>query len=230
MKSVGQVLRTARENKKFTVEDVYKFIRIHPRFINALEEGDYSVFSNKVHAKGFLKIYADLLGLDVDQTLAFWRREYETFFDKKQAKKSFSMKNLRPEKLAITSGFLLGAFSVVLVIGFFSYLFYQYKSYTGAPKLEVFAPQNSIIVSSDLLDVTGKTDTDSVVLINNQKVVLNIDGTFATSLKINEGANTLSILSVNRLGKETEVVRTVIFRPPAPSVLESTEATPPFRP
>ena len=67
MKTVGQILKSQREKKKLTVNDVYKFIRIHPRFITALENDNYSGFEGRVHAKGFLKIYTDFLELNINE-------------------------------------------------------------------------------------------------------------------------------------------------------------------
>ena len=79
----------------------------------------------------------------------------------------------------------------------------------------------------DILDIIGKTDLDSSVFINNQEIVSGPDGSFARSVKLKEGLNTFSIKSVNRLNKETEVVRTVIYRPQQrfEEVAETTEST-----
>jgi trehalose/maltose hydrolase-like predicted phosphorylase len=118
----------------------------------------------------------------------------------------------------------------VLVVLFFGYIVYQYKNYTGAPYLEIYYPQNNIVVVSDIIDITGKTQLDSDVYINNQKVVLNNDGSFATSLKLKEGINTLSINAINRLSKKTELIKTIIYRPEQKqreiTPLEVTESTP----
>lgn len=218
MKSVGQMLREAREKKKFAVGDIHKFIKIHPKFIQALEEDNYSVFSDKIHAKGFLKIYAEFLGLDVEQLSAFWRREHEAAFDKKRQKKKLGPSLSKPAKIILTPQLITGVLVSILVVGFFIYLFVQYKSYSGAPALEIYTPQSNIIVHSDVLDITGKTDQDCVLLINSQRVILNPDGSFATSLRLNEGINTLSFMAVNRLGKETEKICTIIYRPQEPVV------------
>ncbi|OGC47937.1 hypothetical protein A2886_01625 [candidate division WWE3 bacterium RIFCSPHIGHO2_01_FULL_42_13] len=227
--SVGNILKSQRAHKKFTLEDVHKFVKIHPIFLRALEEGDYSVFSNKVHATGFLKNYAEFLELDANKLLGLWRREYEAYFDKrtKETAASSAVKKLESAKLLITPGLVLATASAILVVLFFGYLFYQYRSYSGAPKLEIYTPQNSIVVNSDILDVTGKTDRDSVLLINNQRVLLDKDGGFVTSVKLREGLNTLSFLSVNKLGRETEETRTIIYRSleEVPAVLETTEST-----
>ena len=212
MKSVGEILKNQRLNKKFSLDDVHKFVKIHPKFLRALEEGNHQVFSNKIHATGFLKNYAEFLELDVNKLLGLWRREYEGFFDKKKKETLNKTKRLEPAKLLVTPGLVLSVVAVTLVFLFFGYLFYQYRSYSGAPKLEIYTPQNSIVVNSEVLDVTGKTDRDSVLLINNQRVLLDKDGSFVTSLKLKDGLNTLSFLSVNKLGRETEEIRTIIYR------------------
>uniref|UniRef100_A0A7C4TJ84 Helix-turn-helix domain-containing protein n=1 Tax=candidate division WWE3 bacterium TaxID=2053526 RepID=A0A7C4TJ84_UNCKA len=233
MKTVGQILKTAREQKKFTLEDVHKFVKIHPKFLIALEEGDYNQFSNKIHAKGFLKIYSEFLDLDVSQVLAFWRREYEAMFEKKEnLKPKFEVKSLKKSGFVITPSFIIASVSVFLTVGFFGYLFYQYRTYAGAPKLEIYSPQNNMIANYEIVDVTGKTDMDAELMINNQKVITDKDGGFATSIRLKPGLNTLSFLSVSKLKKETEEIRTIIYRAPEKEaisgltpVVESTEST-----
>ena len=227
MRSLGQILKTQRENKRLTIDDVHKFIKIHPKYLEALESDTYAVFEGKVHAKGFLKMYADFLELNTSEVLALWRREYEAGFEKHKEEKFFQIKPVDPPGVTITPGFILGTIATVLIIGFFSYLFYQYRSFTGDPKLDIYYPQNNISVDSDILDITGKTELDSSVFINNQKVVLNMDGSFAASIKLKEGLNTLSIVAVNKLNKKTELIRTIIYRPEREpeKVIESSEST-----
>jgi len=226
MQTVGQILHAQREKKKLTLEDIHKFVKIHPKYLSALENDDYSVFSDKVHAKGFLKIYADFLELDVERMLAFWRREYEGGFERehKKERRKYDLKVLDSPKIRLTPSILFTAVAGILITVFFAYLFFQYKNYSGAPSLEVLSPENNIIVVTDVLDITGKTERDSVLFINNQRVILNMDGSFATSIRLSEGINTLSLKAVNKLGKETEIIRTIIYRP-APAIIESTEST-----
>lgn len=213
MRSLGQLLKTQRENKKLTIDDVHKFIKIHQKYLSALETDDYSVFEGKVHAKGFLKMYSDFLELNTSEVMALWRREYEAGFEKLKEEKFFQIKPVETAKIAITPGLVLGSVAATLIILFFSYLFYQYKTFTGDPKLEIYYPQNNISVTADILDVTGKTELDSEVFINNQKIILNTDGGFAASIKLKEGLNTLSIVAVNKLNKKSEEIRTIIYRP-----------------
>jgi cytoskeletal protein RodZ len=233
MKSIGHILLQQRESKRLTLEDVYKFIKIHPRYLNALETDDYSVFEGKVHAKGFLKVYTEFLGLNLSEILALWRREYEGDLEKRKEEHFHQLKSLDSEKFVLTSSTIIGGIAMLLIVLFFGYLFYQYKNYTGAPRLEINYPQNNMVTNTDILDVTGKTELDTDVFINNQKLVLNTDGTFVTSIKLKEGINNISINAVNKLNKKTELIRTIIYRPqngqnspmPIPQTSESTEST-----
>ena len=232
-KSIGKLLMSQREKKKLTLEDIYKFIKIHPKYLYALENDDYSVFKGKVHAKGFLKVYSEFLDLNLDEVLALWRREYEGGFNAIDNERKVKLKNLDNYSFVLTTKIVLTALGIIFCILFFGYLFYQYKNYTDAPKLDIYYPQNNLLLEQDILDVTGKTDIDSEVFINNQKIILNPDGSFATSIKLKEGINSLKITAVNKLLKKTEIIRTVIYRPGKVNIekteetSESTESTPP---
>ncbi len=219
MKTVGQTLNLERKKRKLTIENIQKAIKIHPKFIKALEEDDYTVFDGEVHAKGFLRIYADFLGLPIDEMLALWRREHAQHFETTGLKKDHSrFRALQPSKIVLSPTLLITTLIGVLLLVFFGYLYYQYRHYVGDPQLTITHPDNNQIVTDSVVDITGKTDIDAQIFVNNQKVFLNPDGSFAASVNLKEGINTLSILAVNKLEKQTEVIRTIIHRPPSPSV------------
>lgn len=228
-KSIGDILRRARDRKKLTLDDVTKAIKIHPNYIKALESDSYSIFSGKVHSKGFLKIYAEFLDLNVEEILALWRREYEREFENKENKQLLPKKFIEPEKIVVTPSFVGSIIAFVLVIGFFGYLYFQYRNFTGAPKLTIFYPPDNLVIATDILDITGKTDLDSEITVNGQKIVLAPDGSFAESVRLKEGLNTISIKAENKFSKKTEFVKTIIYRPDKETTmetLESTESTP----
>ncbi|MEK7595870.1 MAG: helix-turn-helix domain-containing protein [Patescibacteria group bacterium] len=208
MKNVGEMLKNAREKKNLTYAECYKFIRVHPKYLEALEEGNYKPFSGSVHIKGFLKNYAKLLELNVDEVLAFWRREY----DESRAGNTKIIRPLEGPRFLVTPASVV-AFSVVsLMVLFFSYLFYQYKSFTGSPSLTIDSPKADTMVSADEVEVSGRTDKDSSILLNGEKIPVNPDGTFVTRVNLLEGLNTLNFYAVNKLGKETKLTRTVVAK------------------
>jgi cytoskeletal protein RodZ len=72
---VGQILKSAREEKKLTIRDVSKEINIPLKYIIALENEDYSQFPAETYTIGFLKTYSDYLKIDTANILTVFKGE-----------------------------------------------------------------------------------------------------------------------------------------------------------
>ena len=70
MSTVAEQLRSAREARKLTVEQVADMTKIRTDHIRALEEGNFDVFSAPIYIRGSVKNYAATLKLDVPALLA----------------------------------------------------------------------------------------------------------------------------------------------------------------
>lgn len=66
----GRQLRRMREKLALSVDDVAGELRLSGFQIQALEEDDWSQLPGDTYARGYLRSYARLLGLDADQLLA----------------------------------------------------------------------------------------------------------------------------------------------------------------
>jgi cytoskeletal protein RodZ len=64
MFEIGGSLREARLKRNLTPADVQKAIRIRDRYLQALEEEQWALLPGDAYVKGFLRTYADYLGLD----------------------------------------------------------------------------------------------------------------------------------------------------------------------
>lgn len=207
MKRVGDILRKTREHKGLSYMDVNKFTKIHPKFLEALEENNYKIFSSPVHIKGFLKIYAGFLELNVSEILAFFRREY----DEATMNKRRVIEPIKQPKYLITPATITTFSIIFLILLFFSYLFYQYRSFSGNPSLIIEKPSSDTTVFESMFEIVGKTDADASIFLNGQKIQTNIDGSFTEKINLSEGINTLNFLSVNKLQRESKLVRSVIY-------------------
>lgn len=67
--TIGQKLKAAREDQSLTFEKVFEATRIRIQYLQALEADDHSIMPSPVQARGYLRNYAEYLGLDVDQVL-----------------------------------------------------------------------------------------------------------------------------------------------------------------
>lgn len=75
MESYGQMLRNKREEKNIAVVTASLETSITREYIEALEAEDSSVFSGEAYLVGFLRNYAEYLGLSPDIVLALYKNK-----------------------------------------------------------------------------------------------------------------------------------------------------------
>ncbi len=73
MESIGEKLRGAREEKGYSIDQVARDTNIARRFVEALEREDFSVFPGDPYVLGFLRNYADYLGLDPEKVVTLYK-------------------------------------------------------------------------------------------------------------------------------------------------------------
>jgi cytoskeletal protein RodZ len=73
VESLGNKLKTAREGKGYTFDQVSRETNIAGRYIEALEGEDFSIFPGEPYLLGFLRNYSEYLGLDPQELLFLYR-------------------------------------------------------------------------------------------------------------------------------------------------------------
>jgi cytoskeletal protein RodZ len=74
---VGALLRTAREATGNSLQSVSQQLRIRAVYLRAIEEGDFGALPGTTYAIGFVRSYADFLGLDGPDIVRRFREEVE---------------------------------------------------------------------------------------------------------------------------------------------------------
>jgi cytoskeleton protein RodZ len=72
---VGHSLKVVRERRDLALTDVSARLRIRRPYLEAIEEGRFSELPGAVYVSGFLRQYAEFLGLDPDQVLKSYQAE-----------------------------------------------------------------------------------------------------------------------------------------------------------
>lgn len=72
---VGDILRRARIEKKYSIEDVEQAIRVSIQHITAIEEDRLEVLPGRVYALGFIRAYAEHVGLDSNKILELLKQQ-----------------------------------------------------------------------------------------------------------------------------------------------------------
>jgi hypothetical protein len=93
-KSIGARLRSAREVRSISLEEVYQAIKIPVKFLKVLEEGDFEALPAEVYARAFLRNYANFLGLDSDQLF----QEYKELLEAAAPSPKTEVKSIRSKR------------------------------------------------------------------------------------------------------------------------------------
>ncbi|MBN8828337.1 MAG: helix-turn-helix domain-containing protein [Sphingobacteriia bacterium] len=62
-KTVGDILKEARENLGLSIQDISNSIKVNSRYIKAIENNEVEGFLNLVYFKGYINIYANFLNI-----------------------------------------------------------------------------------------------------------------------------------------------------------------------
>ncbi|MBI5186141.1 MAG: helix-turn-helix domain-containing protein [Nitrospinae bacterium] len=126
MESIGQYLKTNREAKGATLEEIAKATHINKRFLLAIEHEDFKKLPGEIFVKGFIKTYAQYIGLDPTEVL----ETYHDRFEKKEPEK-VAETEIKYEAIPVESGvkpnkFWLAFVAFLVVVGV-SYYFSEYS-------------------------------------------------------------------------------------------------------
>lgn len=69
MNEIGEILKEARIEKGYTLDDLQQITKIQKRYLQAIEDGNTDILPGRFYARAFVKQYADIVGLDGEQLL-----------------------------------------------------------------------------------------------------------------------------------------------------------------
>lgn len=75
MGQLGELLKEARQNKGVSLEEIEEELKIRKKYLQALEEEDFSIMPAEVYVRGFLRNYAIYLGLEPEEVRALYKGE-----------------------------------------------------------------------------------------------------------------------------------------------------------
>jgi len=203
MKTIGIFLKEARVKKRFSQEKIANETKIKKEFIISIEKENWEALPEYPVVIGFVKKISKYLKLDERQAVAFLRRDYPPRVLPVNPKPDVAKKFMWSPKLTFIVRIAMIAATVL------GYLAFQYSSFVSPPKLIVDEPREEQVVKQNTLIVSGKTDQDATMKINNQPTLVEEDGSYKAEIEIFEGTEEIVVRAVSRSGKETVVRRKI---------------------
>lgn len=203
MRNVSEYLKGLRLSKGISRRELEAKTKIKTPFIEAIEEGRWDSLPDYTVVVGFIKNIASQFSEDPQKVLAMLRRDYPLKTAPVNPKPDVSKAFSWGPKMTFLTG--VGVLALILI----GYLAFQYAGFVKAPYLRVDVPVENETVSQKNLTVSGKTDPEATVKINNQPVLISEDGNFKTEIEVSKETGEVVIVTKSRAGKETKITRKI---------------------
>ena len=198
MLRTSSLLKNTRLDKEYELADISKKLKIPVKYLTAIENEDIKNFPQEPYCSLIVKDYADYLGLNGPQSLSFFRRDFE---QKKRGK------SVKKSGLSFTPQFTFSILIGVIIIGFIFYITSEYIKFNRPPKLKINWPETII---SESFDLTGTTDTDSTIRINEDLIIVGANGNFQKKIQTGSaGEIKITVESKSPSGKTTVEEKTL---------------------
>lgn len=156
--NVQTKLREARISKKLTIEQCATFLCIRRVQLEAIENGKFKELPSAAHGIGFVRSYADYLGLPSDKIVEQYRRETRAFPEKTELSFPVPMQDSHLPSKKIIFGSILGLIVLILAWNWYS----ARKIPTALQVQDIAAPAGETTTTADTpVATTADTATES---------------------------------------------------------------------
>ncbi|HEM6190088.1 TPA: helix-turn-helix domain-containing protein [Streptococcus suis] len=237
-KSVGEVLRTAREVRGWTFVDVQRMTRIHAKYLQALEYNDFEFLENSVDSASVLVKYADVLDLDADvlldayetNSLVKYYEEGEEEIRSSELKRGYKVRKKRKNSMLPLMYLLLATSSIIILV---TYVVYSRLQNQALPttKNSTYSVIKQSVSSSDTNSETSTSSessptstssstSENITIVGSDSYIIATVKGVVYPLTITVTANnTTSWISLS----DTSLVEGVTLTPDNPSVTTTIE-------
>ena len=153
---VGQILRRARTQYNLTLDDVGKALRIRSSQLGALEEGRNDQLPGRVYAIGFVRSYAEYLGLDGNKMVYLYKSQSAAPGKKPELHFPAPASESKAPNLAILAGSLAALILIVSIMAIFSGKV-SYRSVIPS------AQDESLLMAYTMVEMPMETALNSVI-------------------------------------------------------------------
>lgn len=207
--TVGELLAAAREKAGLSLAELSAKTHIRSVYLQALENNDFDSLPEAVFVKAYIRHYARLFNLDLQPLLAVLRRDYDESSKGQLIPREYLYPVIKKNQFWSPVRMLVLSVMTIFAV-FLSYAAWQWYQLNKAPDLFISQPSSDARVGAEMI-VSGQTDPEAIVFVNDQPVALQADGSFSTQLYFpEEGPNTITVKATDKRGKSSSMQRSIV--------------------
>lgn len=212
IQTVAEVFRFAREEQRRELEMVAEELQISPLYLDALEQGDYGNLPCLVYTRNFVKCYGQNLGLNLPSLMELFEKEWELFHKHQQRLLGIDEKGVSKRDLWRMPRWIRWAGTTVVISSIFVYLGSQLYALRQPPMLTIHTPEEEVMTESQLIQISGQTEAEVALSINNQTILSDAEGNFSEKVALQPGLNLVEIQAKKKYSQPNTVFRKIIVQ------------------
>lgn len=205
-KSLKDIIWERMDAKSLNLEKIFQNTGIPKHYLEMILAGEWHKLPAAPYAKGYFKKLELVLELDQDFLWNFYKEEVEV-------KASGAEDRLPENRYAIKTTSRKWLWPVLAVTAIAIYLGINAGHLIGRPILNITSPlQATVVTSFSNFDFVGEIDPKDKLFINQEEIYVDKSGRFQENYNLQPGLNTFEITAKKFLGKETKVVKQIIYQ------------------
>jgi cytoskeletal protein RodZ len=209
-KTLGERLKKVREEAGLSLEEAEIGTQVRLKYLEAIENGQYSILPGPVYIENFLRKYATWLGVSEEFVIDVYRHKEQKVL-KKEYQPDFSQRRPSVPKSIITPKMVRVGVIALVVVVCLAYVGWEVAKIFSPPKLDLTSPAENITVQDQSIDISGSTQPEVTVTINGQQVYLDVSGNFTETISLKEGLNEIVVTASKKRSRSTTVIRHILY-------------------
>jgi cytoskeletal protein RodZ len=193
-----------------SLEDLEKKTKIQKKYLQALEECRFDdIKQSSVYLKNYVKKYVTALGENPEPFLDQFKHEelrHQAQHTKHPAQ-AYKQINFSSMPNIFRHALIIGVVCIFLL-----YLGFHVQNILQPPSLSVVSPSDGFITYESNIEITGKTDPETKVTVNEEVIKNDELGNFKQTITLSPGINTLIVKAENKHGKTSAETYHVIYK------------------
>jgi len=200
----SDLLKETRLEKAIELSEVAKRLKVPLKYLRAIEDDERDCFPEEPYCSLIINDYAQFLGLNGSDIVRFFNRDFDN-----QKKNLTKVKRI----FSFTPQSTFAILTILSLLIFSGYLLSEYVRFNRPPKVTINWPQNQE-TNQSILYLSGSTDPESTVRINQDLVVVDVSGNFSKKIDLLPGDNQIVVESTSHSGVSSAVSHTVTLTSP----------------
>lgn len=176
---LGEMLKNTRESRNWEIGDVAKKLGIPELYVKYMENEEFDRLFARIYARNFVKRYAALLKLSIDDVLKMFDEVYQEKIVKEKQEKELSEERHSQISVRVKISYII----VILILSLIAIEVFQIYRFSSTPRM-YFVVRAEPEINSIPMELFNSDTRPLKIRFNNVNHMIEANSHFNASLKV----------------------------------------------